>query len=554
MATAEHIHALITQANGLSIVPPAEWEPPVPLTEPARPPFPTNHLPASLADMVRGIAGAKQVSEDLAAMQVLGAANVPLNGRVVVARNADHIEPVGLFLLSATGPSEGKNQTQDPAFAPVFAHQAALRDKLSAAVEQRSAERRVLARRIEATEKELANAKVARDGRLAGEAELRALIEKLTELPEQHVEQLTTSNITPEALPALIQNNGGRVAIVSAEGGIFDIFAGLYNDKTAVLDTLLEGYSGGRITVNRRSGDPIHIERAYMAMVVTVQPITLERIGQNRDFAGRGLLARCLISQPPSLAGYRSARNSTPLKDGVRSRYETVITALLEECALPDDGGPIRITVSRDAESAWLDWYDAIQVRMRSGGEFFPDAIKEWAGKLAGNTLRIAATLHSVEQVERLEGIAARSITHSTMEAAVALARDYFAPQMLAAFTVMQADPPVRLAHRVLKQIEARHVRTFDRRDMQQWIGNKSAPEIQAALEVLTDHDYLRPVNERKTRYEVNPGIIAEPSTSSTDQGISCVNVEDVEHFARNSDRSPNGVTALMEVDQWQPL
>lgn len=505
------------------------WGDPMDLTEYPVPEFPTELLPSTLRNMAEGIATAKQVAPDMAAMHLIGAVSLAINGRYVVRRSPDHSEPSGLDLLVVAGPSEGKNQSFAEAFDPVFSEQARLRDTTITQVEQRKADRRVLERRIASTEKGFENPKLAGDEYRRAQATHQELIAELVRLPELHVEQLTTTNITPEALPLLIQDNGGRMAIVSAEAGQFDVLAGLYNGGTAVLDAVLEGYSGGRLSIHRRSGAPILIDRAYVMVCMSIQPVVLEDIGRNRQFAGRGLIARCLIAVPPSLAGYRSARKSTNLDPGVREAYTTMMRRLFEQSTRTDDDTLREITLSHDAHELWLDWYDEIQSLMRDGEPCSPDMVKEWAGKLAGNTLRLAATFHAVELVELSADILARPINSDTMGAAIEIARSYFLPHFLAAAGVMQASPAYKLAHRIIKQINGRSLTEFTSREMQQWIGNKEAPEIRAALDLLTEHEIVRLHHERKNTFAVNPQITAKSSTSSTKGPDSVGNVELVE-------------------------
>ena len=51
-------------------------------------------------------------------------------------------------------------------------------------------------------------------------------------------------DVTPEALGIHMAENNERMAVMSAEGGIFDIMAGRYNDKGCNLDLYLKAHSG----------------------------------------------------------------------------------------------------------------------------------------------------------------------------------------------------------------------------------------------------------------------------------------------------------------------
>ncbi len=71
--------------------------------------------------------------------------------------------------------------------------------------------------------------------------------------------QLVADDITPEALASLLVDQGGRMSVISAEGGIFDIIAGRYSG-TPNLEVFLKGHAGDMLRVNRQGRDPQHIE------------------------------------------------------------------------------------------------------------------------------------------------------------------------------------------------------------------------------------------------------------------------------------------------------
>ena len=71
------------------------------------------------------------------------------------------------------------------------------------------------------------------------------VVKKLRALDGKAPRRLT-SDVTPERLAGLMAENGGRIALVSAEGGPFKIMAGQYssNGGPAILDTYLKSWRG----------------------------------------------------------------------------------------------------------------------------------------------------------------------------------------------------------------------------------------------------------------------------------------------------------------------
>ena len=61
---------------------------------------------------------------------------------------------------------------------------------------------------------------------------------------------LFTADVTAERLEVLLEANAGRLAVISDEGGIFDVIAGRYN-TTPNLDVWLKGHCQGHVRVHR---------------------------------------------------------------------------------------------------------------------------------------------------------------------------------------------------------------------------------------------------------------------------------------------------------------
>src|ERR1039457_2809873 len=85
-----------------------------------------------------------------------------------------------------------------------------------------------------------------------------------------------TLDITPQRLGPMRAENGGRMAVISDEGGIFDILAGRYS-KTASpnLDLFLQAHSGSPVRVDRGSREPVLLNSPALTLVLTPQPDVL---------------------------------------------------------------------------------------------------------------------------------------------------------------------------------------------------------------------------------------------------------------------------------------
>ena len=197
--------------------------------------------------------------------------------------------------------------------------------------------------------------------------------------------QLISDDATPEAFAELLHDNAGRMAIMSTEGGPFELMAGRYSDGNRNrLEVYLGAWSGDSVRVNRiRREDPIIIEEALATVLVTVQPVVLENL--NEDMRGKGLTARIMYSIPPA---QRRLLRTTPEPAEVVDTYERKMRELIEALS-----GPITNTVSATAEASdlWHDWAQDITDRAFDGDL---QNVAEWVGKLTASVTRVSALLH----------------------------------------------------------------------------------------------------------------------------------------------------------------
>ena len=131
--------------------------------------------------------------------------------------------------------------------------------------------------------------------------------------------RLLADDATAEVLARLLASHDGRMGVLSAEGGSFDLMAGRYrsNKQSGNLDVYLKAHAGDTIRIDRVSRASDFIERPAVTFGLLVQPEVVAGLASHSGFRGLGLLARFLYSLPPSLIGKRKVR--PPVPPGVRS-------------------------------------------------------------------------------------------------------------------------------------------------------------------------------------------------------------------------------------------
>jgi hypothetical protein len=108
--------------------------------------------------------------------------------------------------------------------------------------------------------------------------------------------RLIADDITVEAAASLLAEQNGRLAVLSAEGGIFATLAGRYSSGQPNLEVFLKGHAGDLLRVDRKGRPAEHIPQPALTLGLAVQPEVLRDIARMPGFRGRGLLARILYS------------------------------------------------------------------------------------------------------------------------------------------------------------------------------------------------------------------------------------------------------------------
>lgn len=355
------------------------------------PTFPVECLPPALGEYARELARCKQVSPDMVAVSALAMVSLAVQKKVLVNPKPGWIEPVNLYTIIIARPSDRKSPVLSAVTAPVYEYVREVNEGRKGECEAYNNNINILTKRKNYIIDQLSNfrstgAKGAKGAKVTQE-DLDAIENQLAEAKknEIHPLRLVADDTTPEKLSELMARNGGKMAIVSSEGGIFDLIAGRYSDKVN-LDVFLKAYPGENIMVDRKTGPNLEIAHPALTILLMAQPRTLSAIMENGDFRGRGFLARFLYSLPKSRVGTRIYEVSD-VSQSAKTAYRVLLRSLL---GLSEGGEPMRIIFSPEAHQASRAFAEALEPRLTDDLEFMED----WAGKFHGQVVRIAALLH----------------------------------------------------------------------------------------------------------------------------------------------------------------
>lgn len=492
------------------------WQAPTPLVAASKvPAFPVSSLPDWLRDMVEATAVQFQVPNDLPALLSLAAISSVAADVDIQVRPGWSMTP-NIYTAVALAPGSKKSATFKAIMNPIVSVEAELETASRGEVARLRARKEMAEKR--AAEAKSRAAKAPAEEREVLEAEAADLEAAAALLPSPAEFRLLVEDVTPEQLATIMAEQNGRIALLSPEGGVFNMMAGQYKD-TPHIDVYLKASGGESILVDRR-GRRERIKSARLTVGLALQPEVLHRIGANPVFQGRGLIDRFLMSLPEDMRG-RQIVDPPAASDAVVSAYSSNLTALartlLDPAADPfandNEAQPRRvINVSPEANEVLKEFERLLIDAQAEGGELHH--VSDFAAKAAGHTVKVAALLHLAAGAGRN---LSQPVCAETMKAAVNVGK-YLIKHFLAVQGLMGTSDTVRAAERIAVALRRHKNETVTQRDIFNMIrrkGIETAADVVRPIELLLDRGHLRLVEESSSGprggrpkspvYEVHP-------------------------------------------------
>jgi len=485
----------------------SDWSDPVPLREPAPPPFPLEQLhPIEAQRFVGAVAQTYAVPADLPGLSWLALAGGCLtyaHHRVGVRVQPDWLEPLNSYAVVALPSGARKSQVLSALLAPVQPFEADLiRNTRGAVAQQRSrlTTMREALKRLE--------------GKAAGgdeDARLEALnlAEQLATEDDPVSPRLLVDDATPERLVSLLAEQRGKLIMASAECDVIGMMRGRYAGKADPnLGVYLKAHCGELLLVDRVGRLQDRVEHPALTVLISAQPEELAKMISDRTLRARGVVNRFAYAVPPSPLGSRPLK-TLPIPDGVRAAYHGLMGRLLECEGRPprppqwepdaESGGhggqdrPRWLGIAPDAEDVLLDFRADVERSQAPGGEF--EVMSGWASKLPGLVCRWAGCMSLASDPD------CEIVSGESLEAAVTIGRWQW-QHARCAFGQAGADPDTAGAALVLSWLERTGPRTFTKRDAWQALKGSNhttiaqAADLDAPLRVLSDHGYIMRIDE----------------------------------------------------------
>jgi hypothetical protein len=432
---------------------------------------------------------------------------------VVRPKPGTYAEAINLYVAVSAGPSERKSPVYKHIIAPIEKYEcdevARLREQVAIEVAQYDA----LKQKVEAAKRDAAKLDHKDPGEAA--ARLEELVRELERSKPPSLPRWLVDDSTPEALENLLAKHGGRIAILTDEGGdLFAVMSGRYQKDSPNLRVYLKSFSGEQLRCDRTTRETF-IERPSLTIGVMTQPSTLEMLAKN-GLQERGLPARILYAIPCSRVGRRVSRPSV-VPPEQQLWYDHALRKILALPASQDEDGnetPHALVFSPEAEQLYAETHDWLEPQLPQGGKL--EAVTEWGGKLLGKICRIAGLFHLLEHCDQPAPWEIL-VSADAFERAVALG-EFFIAHAKVAFGLME-DSSLQTAQKIVKWLQRENKPVVRTREVHRGAlrcKGKREGVLDPALAMLVVHRYLEPIEAESNRgrgrpierYRVNPYLL----------------------------------------------
>lgn len=455
--------------------------------------FPVDVLPETLRDYVKSVSEFVQVSADMVAVYMLSVLSLCLQGKAVISHmNTQHTETLNLYIAVIAKPAERKTGVYSLLMKPVVEYEKNKNESLKREINAYKDKKRTLEKQLE---------KHMNKGDLNNVQKVRKDLEDL--VPITNV-RYNVTDATSEALASYMEENGGRMGILTAEGGIFETIAGRYSNGVPNMDLYLNAYDGSPVSILRRSGD-IRLDNPLLTMGFLVQHDVIQGVLNNTAFVGRGFVQRFLLAFPQSKVGERKAIGKD-LNIPAQKKYNELIEKLLK-MEYPEKSIPV-LGMDEQACALFEEFFNGIEKELKQEGKLYSSpALAEWGGKLCGKVLRIAGILHLCSHSIK------ERINKETVYSA-ALIANYFIHHSKHAFEVMGAAENNQNALYIISKLREKGQPILTLRELQRLCRKfKTSEELTEILELLEDFNYIKTETKQNckgkptTIIKINPAV-----------------------------------------------
>ena len=442
--------------------------PPRPLIEsnPVAQPYPVQALGGILGPAVERMAGVIGVPQALAAQSVLAASALATQGHAGLQLDGRNY-PLSLYLITVAASGDRKTAADRCALLPARQWE---REQW-----QRYREQLALYRAAQ------------RQAPLIKPADLSPANSVPLEAGPS-APRLITTDPTIEALIKGLCHDLPSMGLFCDEGGQFLGSSTMSRDNRLKAVTTLSSLWDGSPIDRARSmaGESLRAYDRRLSLHLMLQPYLATQLLSDPLLQGQGILGRCLMTWPTSLAGQRSYQAVDLSKDAALKRYHHRLSALFyQPWSLSADGALqlSKLSLSPLARRRWIDLHDAIEAQLGEFGELA--SVRPSGSKAADNLLRVAGILAVLEESSVVE------VDHIQRASALV---GYYLNEIQ---RLTEQEPVCRVkeeADRLLRWLQVKDWKRFSIRELNRngpRFARKSSRHAAKLLVELIDHQWL---------------------------------------------------------------
>lgn len=475
-------------------------DPIIPESDPDVAPFPLQVFPATVATLVREIAGAVSAPVDYVATPLLSIAGglIANSRRLQIKRG--HRQSACLWTVTVGVPGTAKSPAQEALKAPVVRIQGELLADFRAALEK-------------------------------WEKEGEGKDSKKSRGPKPAPRELYVDNTTQETLSFILGDNPRGLALIKDE--VSGLMTGMNQYKRGQGDDrqfFLSLWASDAIKVNRKSekawnGAPLFIPDPFVSITGGIQPSVVHKI-RGRATDDDGLSDRFLFAYPKDPPA--EAENWREIPPASTAAWADIVRKLYALEMVPTEDGDLRpfiVNLDPSGKEAWERF-----TREHAGEVNSPDFNQSLRGpwaKLRGYCARIALVLHELSYVTGETRDETR-LAGTTVDAAAELIR-YFKSHLRKVMAAMDGDQARPGVLRALGWIQRHQKERFQKRDLYHALRSSfpTVRQLDPVLAGLVDQYIVRPVETtgRQGRgqpkspfFETNPAVLLRAQKSQNTQ------------------------------------
>ena len=479
------------------------WDEPVPFADNPPPAFPTDALTYWIKDFVEGEALATQTPADLSSVLALVVIGASIAKKYRIEVRAGWTEQPNLFGVVALPPGSRKTAVFRDVCAPMSAYEKIATEQMKSVILRQKIKKGLATKLVEEAEK-ICMVKGGSEDSVRTHMQLAEAAEGIV-VPASP--RFVIDDATPEKLVNILFRQGGKIALLSPEGGVFERIAGKASSGTDAIEVYLKAHAGDDIRLDRISRGEEFIEAPAMSIGLAVQPDIIRALGTKTGFRGRGLIARFLFSMPFSNIGNRNT-NTEPIGERVAALYTECLLDLLA-CEVKD--GPITLKLTAEASARFQKFESWVEPRLGPGGELTD--LADWGSKLPGTAARLAAIIHAAEMVGTSKRVEAEPVSVDTIRRALKIAA-YFVGHAKIAFNEIVFGKVHDDAKCILKWLGSVRKTRVTKRDTFRAMSDilAKAEMLDEPIRELKERGYLRELafkvgKKTEVAFDVNPKI-----------------------------------------------